>query len=113
MNNNVVSVIDPNIKLKITINIVEIITPAFQAHAFPLNVSYEKIRNMQPKISNAVVRKNVPKNNIAFKTGDNISGCWIIYTERLKEYIPMVITILPNSIHNKINGYRILGLSLK
>ena len=59
-----VRVVDASIKLKITIKIVEIIIPAFHTQLFTLNVSYEKITNIPPKISNDVVRKNVSKNSI-------------------------------------------------
>ena len=64
---NVVRVVDASIKLKITIKIVEIITPASHTQLFILNVSYEKIKNITPKISNAVVKKNSSKNNIALQ----------------------------------------------
>jgi len=63
-NNKVEIMSDASKKLKITRNIVEIITPAFHTQDFPLYVSYENIRKRLPKTSSVVVSVKVIKNII-------------------------------------------------
>jgi len=60
---NDVTIKEPNIKLKTTRNIVDIITPAFHTHVLQRYVSYENNINIEPKTSIVVVDIVVAKNN--------------------------------------------------
>jgi len=110
LNCRAVSIIDASIKLKITMKIVDIIIPAFHAHAFPLNVSTEKISKILPKIKKAIVIKTIPKNNIASQLVVTYSFD-VIYIKSSREYAPKMIKVKPNNAHRVTNRYRIFGLS--
>ena len=117
MKTNIVAIKEASIKPRMTMKIVEMITPADHTDFFPLKDPYAKNAKTDAKTNQVMVDNRVPKYKIGYNT-DNLVSSQIgmgspppgICTTNPIEKRPHAINIPPSISHRPISKYTIVGL---